>query len=420
MEFAWLIPHLISGVFLYLLIRRFLDLKADWFWRVLLFLTLAGSSGMVIWVGDNNLLFTLPVFFAFCMLSTQGDVTGRIAVIFVFFCNIMSVCAIVDTYLIFFDSDIWYGVSTSFIRPIAWGMLWLILRKRLPGECPFLSVRLWRLVLGLALMPLCSLTATVLLGYRYTDNVTAQSLTFQLGIVLLPIVFLTSVVLMFTIAILSEHERLERAERLASMRELYYQDVQREHTQIRRLRHDMRNHLTTVEGLLNEGNTERAIKYLEGLTGHPAFGGNQRICENEAANVVFAAKKEHMERMGLRADIQACLPAAIPVSDMDLTALLGNAVDNAMEAAVKTEDKNIEVRCRTDKGLFMLSVKNGTVLKDLDLSTSKSNKATHGFGIPGIREIAERYGGSLDAGIRNGRFELVVWFPLRDDVLGGK
>jgi len=47
-----------------------------------------------------------------------------------------------------------------------------------------------------------------------------------------------------------------------------------------------------------------------------------------------------------------------------------------------------------------------------DLATTKTDKAAHGFGIPGMREIAERYGGTLDAGVRDNGFELVVCLPL--------
>ena len=48
-----------------------------------------------------------------------------------------------------------------------------------------------------------------------------------------------------------------------------------------------------------------------------------------------------------------------------------------------------------------------------DLATTKADKASHGFGVPGMREIAERYGGTLEAGERDGRFELVVCLPLK-------
>ena len=46
------------------------------------------------------------------------------------------------------------------------------------------------------------------------------------------------------------------------------------------------------------------------------------------------------------------------------------------------------------------------------LATTKTDKSAHGFGIPGMREIAERYGGTLDAGVRDNGFELVVCLPL--------
>ena len=106
----------------------------------------------------------------------------------------------------------------------------------------------------------------------------------------------------------------------------------------------------------------------------------------------------------------------LPVSDLDLTALLGNALDNAMEAAVRAERQRIVVGPvqGPDKGLFMLRVENalgGAVAPDL--ATTKADKTAHGFGLPGMREIAERYGGTLEAGERDGRFELVVCLPLK-------
>ena len=101
------------------------------------------------------------------------------------------------------------------------------------------------------------------------------------------------------------------------------------------------------------------------------------------------------------------------MADMDLCALLGNALDNAIEGSRGAGERRITIRCKADKGLFMLRVENtlgGAVQPDL--ATTKTDKAAHGFGIPGMREIAERYGGTLDAGVRDNGFELVVCLPL--------
>lgn len=155
-----------SGFFLYKLCAPFVRPRNGRFWRVLLFLTLAGSTGMVIWIGDPNLLYTLPAFFALFLLSTRGDRIGRLAVCIILFCLEMSVCALLDTYVERINRNALYDVLVRLARPLVFGPLWLLLRRRLPREPVVLSRRLWKLVLGLAAMPLCALIAVVLLTFR--------------------------------------------------------------------------------------------------------------------------------------------------------------------------------------------------------------------------------------------------------------
>lgn len=401
-----------SGFFLYKLCAPFVRPRKGRFWKVLLFLLLAGSTGMVIWIGDPNLLYTLPVFFALFFLSTRGDRVGRLAVCIIFFCLEMSVCAFLDSYVERIN-DLFYDVLVRLARPLVFGPLWLLLRRRLPREPMVLSRRLWKLVLGLAAMPLCALVAVVLLTFRRYESAEVYAVAMNQGMVVLPFVFLTSLVLLFAILILADHERLEQAERLTGLREIYYQGLRQQETQVRRLRHDLRNHLTAVQGLLEQGDEQGAIGYLDQIAGSPALRGTRRLCENEAANAVLTAKAETMEREEVAADFAVSLPRDLPVADMDLCALLGNALDNALEGTRDAGERRITVRCKADKGLFMLRVENtlgGAVQPDL--ATTKADKAAHGFGIPGMREIAERYGGTLDAGAREGAFELVVCLPL--------
>ncbi len=409
-NWGWLVPLALSGFFLYRLCLPFVHVKGGKIRRFLLGATLGVSSGMIIWVGDPNLLYTLPVYFALFLLCTEGDRVGRLAVCAIFFCLEMSVCALLDTYLQFFEP---YERLIRLLRPVIFGGLWLALRRRLPGEPVSLPRRLWNLVLALALMPLCALASVVLLTCDRYDSPSIHSLSMNLGLAVLPFVLLTALVLLFAVLILADHERLEQAGRLASLRENYYQGLQREQRQVRQLRHDLRNHLTALQGMLEAGGTDKALSYLEEIAGSPAPRGGGRFCENETANVVLSAKAGEMERKGLTGDFAVSLPTGLPVADTDLCALLGNALDNAIEAARGTEDRKITVRCRVEKGLFMLRVENavrGAVSPGLE--TGKADKSAHGFGVAGMREIAVRYGGTLEARVRAGRFELVVCFPL--------
>ena len=405
----WIVLILANGFFLYRLARPFLPVRDKWWWKGALFLLFSGSSGMVIWVGDPNLLYTFPIFLALFLLCTRGDRVGRVAMCLVFFCLEMPVCALVDTYLQGLEA---YDAVVRLVRPVLFGGLYLLLRRGLPAEPVSLPRRLWRLILGLAAMPFCALMAVVLLTYTKYDSAAAYSMAMNLGAVVLPFVLLTAGMILRAVLVLSDHERLERAGQLSSLREIYYQGLRQQETQVRQLRHDLRNHLTVMRGLLELGKTEEVMGYLSEIAGSPAIQGNSRFCDNEAANVVLTAKAAELARDEVAADFSVSLPKDLPMADTDLCALLGNALDNAREGVQDCPEKKVILRCRLDKGLFMLRLENSTTRTGTSLATTKADKDAHGFGIPGMREIAQRYGGTLDAGIRDGRFELVVCIPM--------
>lgn len=405
----WWIDILANGFFLYCLCRPFVMFRKGGLWKAVFLLTLAFSSGMVIWIGDPNLLYTLPIYFLLFFLCTRGDWVGRLTVCVVFFCLEMSVCALVDTYVQAVDTDRLYDLLVRLLRTAIFGAFWLLLRRRFPAEQVHLTRRLWQVVLGLASMPPCALIAVVLLTFQKYESAAVNTLALNQGLLVLPFVLVTSLVLLVAILILADHERLERASQLAGLREVYYQGLQQQERQVRQLRHDMRNHLTVVQGLLERGDTQGAVGYLEQMAGSQALQGVRRFCENESANVVLSAKAEAMEQAGITADFAVSLPKDLPVADTDLAALLGNALDNAIEGVQNAAVKKITLRCRVDKGLLMLRLENpvgGEV--NPDLSTTKADKFSHGFGIPGMREIAERYHGTLDADVKDGCFILFI------------
>ena len=404
-----LLLMLADGLFVYLLTSPFVTFRKGRWPRLVLLLLYSGSCGMVIWIGDPNMIYTMLVFFPCFFLVTQGQFAHRLALAMISFCYIMSACAMIDSYAYMAEG---YDYIVRLLRPVVFGGIYFFFRKRLPGEPVSLSSGLWKLMLGLAAMPFFSLVAVVgLTYYRYDSLVYIVSK--NQGLAVLPAVLLGSLLLLRAIITLTDYERLQSESRLSALREMYYQGLQREQNQVRTLRHDMRNHMAVLQGLLDNGDTGKAEEYLRELLGSAALSGGRRICAHETANAVLSVKLGEMERLGIPADFQVNLPEKLDISDTDLCALLGNALDNAMEACAKVKTPDIRLRCRMDKGMLMLMVSNPLSGDEKPgLGTTKADGKNHGFGLPGMTEIARRCGGSLDTRTEDGRFELIACIPM--------
>lgn len=408
-QFGTVLMSTTCGYLIYLLFVRLVPYRPNLFCNMLLVFTFAGSSSMPIWVGDNNLSFVFPIFIVACMLGTRGNKVNRLSMAITFFCMEMSVCAMIDSFLMI-KTDV-YDILTKVMRVVAFMLIYSILRHKLPQDGIRLSDRLWKLILGLTVMPLSALLSIVVLTYHpMFESPMLEEISWRLGVAVLPFVLITSFVILITVMVLSDHEQLQQAKQLSEMRESYYQNLKQQEKQVRHLRHDMRNHLAAIQGMLVQGRMEQAAEYLHELLESQALQGGKRICQNETANAVLLAKEEAMQQYGLEADFRVELPENLGIAAMDLCALLGNALDNAMEAAQDAEDHHITVQCRCNKGLLMLRVVNAfSGERNNDLRTTKPDKQYHGFGLESMRDIAKRYDGSLETKIVGSSFELTVY-----------
>ncbi|MDL2253109.1 ATP-binding protein [Ruminococcaceae bacterium OttesenSCG-928-I18] len=206
---------------------------------------------------------------------------------------------------------------------------------------------------------------------------------------------------------------LEREHTLWQMRSQYYEALDENQKQVRRLRHDMANHLQTLAAL----DGEESKDYLRQLIEMPAITGGQRFCENVVVNTVLGAKSALWEEAGIVAELKVHLPKDLPFADVDLASLFANCLDNAIEANRKLEpgQRTFRLVAKTTKGVFLLREENP--LKELPqmqsgrIQTSKKDSKDHGFGLWGIEEISRRYGGTATASAEEGKFVLMVSIP---------
>lgn len=187
---------------------------------------------------------------------------------------------------------------------------------------------------------------------------------------------------------------------------------------MRRLYHDMKNHLLAIQGIAEEGG--RVEEYLEELLPQFERYESQVSTGNPTVDALLSEKAQQAAREGVRFNIYMDLSPLCFMKPADLVALFGNAVDNAMEAVQELPpgvEKLVYLKSSSGAGLFTLRISNPfpgrRVLENGTLHTSKQDKAMHGIGLVSIQKAARRYGGTVSVEANNEKrwFTLTVIIP---------
>ncbi len=112
------------------------------------------------------------------------------------------------------------------------------------------------------------------------------------------------------------------------------------------------------------------------------------------------------------------LTLSIPLKPTDLSILIGNALDNAIESVEKISDPDkrlIHVSVNRQKGFLRIRVENcyeGDIRFVAGLPSTRKDARYHGYGMKSIRSVVEKYNGSMTVKAEDGWFELRLLFPV--------
>lgn len=168
----------------------------------------------------------------------------------------------------------------------------------------------------------------------------------------------------------------------------------------RKIRHDMKNILLAAIGYLEEGKIDDAKSYLEMIEQNKISVLSENIyCDNIAVNYLIKQKNSECQNRNIHF-ICIVLCEFFEVSDVDLCILIGNALDNAIEASEQVKNSEVVLQIEEKGGYLNILVKNKfekSVLKENPkLVTTKKEKQHHGLGIRSMKTITEKYHGVLD------------------------
>lgn len=186
----------------------------------------------------------------------------------------------------------------------------------------------------------------------------------------------------------------------------YFIALENQYERQRVLLHDLRRHLTVIKEFALENGDLKVVHYVSDLQNLPALQRKVKYCGNIMLNVVLSRYKELCDEKGIQFSIDVRDVDVDFLAQNDITALFGNLLENAMEAAEKTENPYLELfigsggDTQSDAKLFV-SLTNSCdeePVKDSagNFLTRKLNKERHGVGQKSIRRAVKKYEGIID------------------------
>ena len=193
-----------------------------------------------------------------------------------------------------------------------------------------------------------------------------------------------------------------------------YQNLRNSYAANAKLFHDFHNHMDILHRYLSMGSTIEAINYLEDLRSPVQVIAQTVWVGDEAVDYLINNKIAFAASQQVRINTNIEFPRHTNIRSVDLVAILGNLLDNSIEAAGGAEGslRFINLTIRRINDMLIIKVENGCsaqpAMANGILQTSKTDKALHGWGLKSVRTAAEHYDGTIETEYSNHTFRAVV------------
>lgn len=188
---------------------------------------------------------------------------------------------------------------------------------------------------------------------------------------------------------LKESEYKRQLTYIKSMEDLTYN--------LRSQRHDFNHHIGCIYGLLQTNNISDAKVYTEKLVSAMQETNTIVNIDNAIISSILNFKLAIAKSKNIYLEVDVKIPKELSIDSTDISIILGNALDNAIEACEQCEEKNIAIKMYIQSDHLIIKICNSKNIDFINpsLDTTKADKENHGFGIENIRYVVEKYDGLL-------------------------
>ncbi len=205
--------------------------------------------------------------------------------------------------------------------------------------------------------------------------------------------------------------------------QIYIEHIQDIINTLRAQRHDFNNYISTIYGLVYLGKIEEAKKYILNLSKDAADLNEVVNVYHPVVGAILNMKKEKAARSKIEFNVDVDVPMKLPFDFVDLSTILGNLLDNAIEACERIKDihPEIYVEIYMKDNYMIIKIENSkndkitfTNNQLVNRITTKKDKENHGLGLMNVRKAVNKYEGIMNIQDMGTEFLVDIALPIKE------
>lgn len=217
-------------------------------------------------------------------------------------------------------------------------------------------------------------------------------------------------------------QRNRVAARLLEQQEHYYKSVEQSQKEVAAMRHDLKNHLRCLASFLESGAYQEALTYIENIYATSRHLSTTVNSGNSLISILLNNARDLALESGILMSVNVMVPPVLPIENVDLCIILGNLLDNAIEANNRMEGKEtkrfINAEILFKKSFLIINITNSydgdVILKDCHYESTKKGQQFCGIGLSNVKTVVEKYGGEMKATHKDSLFSVTVMVFLSE------